>query len=51
MFDQYVIDALDIVTSNWDLPDDQLADAISTQAMYMAGIDPGESWEDPQDIH
>ena len=48
-FEDYIPDALEMVSvSAWDLPDDQLADAVNAQARLMAGIDP---WEDQPEIH
>lgn len=47
--ENYILDALDIV-SNWiDLPDDRLAEAIDAQSKLMAGVSP--DWEDRPDIH
>ena len=37
-FEDYVITALEMVA--WDIPEEQLADVVSDQAMLMAGIDP-----------
>ena len=37
-----ILDALEIVTA-WDLPDEDLADAVNSQARLMAGVEP---WED-----
>ena len=50
MLEDYIQDALEMVSA-WDLPDEDLAQAVNDQARLMAGIDPEESWEDPQDIH
>ena len=35
----YLLDALEIVSA-WDLPDDDLADAVNAQAHLMAGYPP-----------
>ena len=35
-YEDYILDALDIV-SGWDLPDEDLADAVNAQARLMAG--------------
>ena len=40
----YILDALEMVSA-WDLPDDELADAVNDQARLMAGIQPDELWE------
>ena len=40
----YILDALEMVSA-WDLPDDELADAVNSQARLMAGIHPDELWE------
>ena len=49
-FENQILDALEIVSS-WDLPDEDLADAIADQAMLMAGVNPDELWERPSDTH
>jgi hypothetical protein len=41
-----ILDAL--LFLDWDLPEEELADAITDQARLMAGIDP---WEDISEIH
>ena len=46
----YILDALEIVSA-WDIPDEDLADAISEQARLMAGIGPCERWEDHSEVH
>ena len=45
--ENYILAALQIVSA-WDLPDEDLADAVNAQARLMAGIDP---WEDTTGIH
>ena len=39
-----ILDALMIVSA-WDLPDEDLADALIDQARLMAGIPPDELWD------
>ena len=39
-----ILDALEIVSA-WDVPDEDLADAVNAQARLMAGIDPEDRWE------
>ena len=51
MFEHYIIDALDIIANNWELPDEQLADAIIDRARQLAGIDSDQPWEDRPEIH
>jgi hypothetical protein len=46
-FEDYIPEALEMVSA-WDIPDEQLADAVNAQARLMAGIDP---WEDQSEIH
>jgi hypothetical protein len=46
----YILDAVEIVSA-WDLPEEELADAINNQARLMAGLGPDESWEDHPDTH
>jgi hypothetical protein len=41
--EDYIPEALDMVSA-WDIPDEQLADAINDQARLMSGITPDESW-------
>jgi len=45
----YIVDALEIVSS-WDLPDDELADAVNAQARLMAGCHPDDFWDGNMDI-
>ena len=40
----YILDALEMVSA-WDLPDDELADAVNDQARLMAGVHSDEFWE------
>ena len=49
-FENQVLDALMIVSA-WDMPDEDLADAVNDQASLMAGIDPCARWEDYSEIH
>jgi len=35
-FEQYLLEAMDIVSA-WDLPDEDIADAVNSQARLMAG--------------
>ena len=49
-YENYILDAIEIVGA-WDIPEEDLADAINEQARLMAGIDPGELWEDRPDTH
>ena len=48
--ENHILDALLIVLA-CDVPDEDLADAISEQARLMAGIDPCERWEDNSEVH
>ena len=40
-FENQILDALMIVSA-WDLPEENLADAVSDQAMLMAGVSPDD---------
>ena len=40
----YILDALEMVSA-WDLPEEDLADAVNAQARLMAGIHSDEFWE------
>ena len=44
MPEDYILDALDLVSA-WNLPDDELADAVNDQARLMAGIHLDDFWE------
>ena len=45
--ENYILDALMIISA-WDLPDEDLADAVYDQARLLAGVDP---WEDISETH
>ena len=47
--ESYILDALEIVSS-WDLPEEELADAINEQARLMAGEDHDQFLESLIDI-
>ena len=49
MFEQYVIDALEMV-STWDLPDEDFAQAVNDQARLLAGINPDQFLKDQTDV-
>ena len=49
-YENQILDALMIVSA-WDLPDEDLADAINDQAMLMAGVSPDELPERQSDIN
>ncbi|MEN8131134.1 MAG: hypothetical protein ABFS45_13265 [Pseudomonadota bacterium] len=38
----YILDALEIVSA-WNVPDEDLADAVNAQAWLMAGVNPEET--------
>ena len=40
----YILDAIEIVSA-WDLPDEDLADAINSQSRLLAGLNPDDLWE------
>jgi hypothetical protein len=40
-FEDYIPEALEIVSA-WDIPNEDLADAVNAQARLMAGINPDE---------
>ena len=46
----HVLTAIDIV-SNWNLPEDRLADAISAQVMHLAGINLDDLVEVDDEVH
>ena len=41
----YILDALETVNA-WDLPDEDLAQAVNAQARLMAGVNPEETLTD-----
>ena len=45
--EDHIPDAIEMVSA-WDVPDEQLADAINAQARLMSGITLEESWPDPR---
>ena len=49
MLEDYIAYALEIVSA-WDLPDDQLADAVNAQARLMAGVHPDDYCEECPDV-
>ena len=48
--EDYILDAIEMVYA-WDLPEEDLADAINDQARLMAGINPDELPERRPDIN
>ena len=48
--ENYILDAIELVSA-WDLPDEDLADAVNDQAMLMAGVNPDELPERHPDTH
>ena len=48
-YEDILIEALDLVSA-WDLPEEDLADAVNAQARLMAGILP-EEFVAQRDIH
>ena len=47
--ENYILDALELVSA-WDIPDEDLADAVNEQARLMAGDDHDEFLESLIDI-
>ena len=45
MLEDYVTEVPEMVSA-WDIPDEELADAINAQARLMAGVPPDDLWED-----
>ena len=43
MLEDYVTEAIEMVSA-WDIPDEELADAINAQARLMAGVPPDDLW-------
>ena len=42
MFEDYVLDAIEMVSAWDDVPDEDFADAVNVQAMLMAGVNPDD---------
>ena len=49
-YENLILDAL-MVVSAWDIPDEDLADAVNDQTMLMAGVDPDDIPERHPDTH
>jgi hypothetical protein len=49
-YENQILDALMIVSA-WDIPDEDLADIVSNQAMLMAGVNPDDIPERLSDTH
>ena len=45
MLENYVTEAIEMVSA-WDIPDEELVDAINAQVRLMAGVLPDEPWPD-----
>ena len=45
MPEDYIVEALELVSA-WDIPEEDLADAVNAQARLMAGVHSDEFWED-----
>ena len=43
--EDYIPEALETVSA-WDIPDEELAEAVNDQARLMAGVPPDEYWPD-----
>ena len=48
--ENYILDAIEMVSA-WDLPEEDLADAVNDQAMLMAGVNPDDIPERLPDTH
>ena len=46
----HIVEALEIV-SDWNIPDEHLAQAVKDWASLMAKVTPDELWEDPTENH
>ena len=49
-YENQILDALMTVMA-WDIPDEELADAVNAQARLMAGIHPDDPWEGILETH
>lgn len=50
MQDNHILQALETVL-NWnDLPDEGYAEAISSTACHLAGLEPEQGWDDDADL-
>jgi hypothetical protein len=48
--ENHFLDALEIVSA-WDVPEEELADAVNDRAMLMAGVNPDELPERQSETH
>ncbi len=46
--EDYIPEAIEMV-STWDIPDEDFTDAVNDQARLMAGINPDDFWENPEE--
>ena len=44
MPEDYIVEALELVSA-WDIPEEDLSDAVNSQARLMAGVHSDEFWE------
>ena len=49
-YENYILDAIEIVGA-WDLPEEDMADAVGDQAMLMAGVNPDDIQEHRPETH
>jgi hypothetical protein len=42
--EDYIADALELISA-WDVPDDELVEAVNAQARLMAGVHPDDLWD------
>ena len=46
----HIVEALEVV-SDWNIPDEQLTQAVKDWANLMAKVNPDELWEDQPETH
>jgi hypothetical protein len=44
LIDEYLLDAVAIVSAWDDVPDEEFADTVNAQARLMAGVNPDDVW-------
>ena len=49
LIDEYIRDAVAIVSAWDDVPDDEFADTVNAQAQLMAGVNPDDAWHGNDD--
>ena len=49
LINEYLLDAVAVVSAWDDVPDEEFADAVNAQARLMAGVNPDDVWHGNDD--